>query len=62
MHPSLNYITPDEVYRVASGGGADIVDKFSKTEKTHSRIEEKTGSAVLLHVKGYPLKLDALLS
>jgi putative transposase len=29
FHQSLGYRTPDEVYRVASGGGAIIVDKFS---------------------------------
>ncbi len=29
FHQSLGYMTPDEVYRVASGGGAKIVDKFS---------------------------------
>ena len=28
-HQSLNYSTPDAVYRTASGGGASIVDKFS---------------------------------
>jgi len=66
-HQSLGYDTPDQVYRTASGGGARIVDKYSETEKTHSEIEikketENRGSAVPLHVKGYPLKLDALLS
>jgi len=75
-HQSLGYDTPDQVYRTASGGGARIVDKYDKkllsghpseTEKTHSEIEtkketENRGSAVPLHVKGYPLKLDALLS
>lgn len=29
FHQSLGYMTPDEVYRVASGGGAKIVDKFN---------------------------------
>ena len=67
MHQSLGYDTPDQVYRTASGGGARIVDKYSDTEKTHSEIEIKKetecqGSAVPLHVEGYPLKLDALLS
>jgi len=62
-HQSLGYDTPDEVYRTASGGGARIVDKYSEKEKTHSEKEtENRGSAVPLHVKGYPLKLDALLS
>ena len=67
MHQSLGYDTPDQVYRTANGGGARIVDKYSDTAKTHSEIEtkkeaENQGSAVPLHVKGYPLKLDALLS
>jgi putative transposase len=29
FHQSLGYMTPDAVYRAASGGGAKIVDKFS---------------------------------
>ena len=67
MHQSLGYNTPDQVYRTASGGGARIVDKYSESEKTLLEIEtkkesESQGSAVPLHVKGYPLKLDAVLS
>jgi putative transposase len=63
----LGYDTPDEVYRTASGGGASIVDKYSEKEATHLLIQtnketENRGSAVPLHVKGYPLKLDTLLS
>ena len=54
MHQSLGYNTPDEVYLTANGGGARIVDKYSKTENR--------GSAVPLLVTGCPLKLDALLS
>jgi len=66
-HQSLGYDTPDQVYRTASGGEARIVNKYSEKEKTHSEIETKKetgsrGSAVPLHVQGYPLKLDALLS
>ena len=30
---SLGNLTPDQVYATASGGGARIVDKFSKSEK-----------------------------
>jgi len=33
-HQSLDYSTPDKVYFTASGGGAMIVDKYSKTEET----------------------------
>jgi putative transposase len=65
IHQSLNYVTPDEVYRTARGGGARIVDKFGETEKTLPDTKKETenrGSAVPLHVKGYPLKLNALLS
>lgn len=32
-HQSLGNLTPDEVYATASGGGARVVDKFSKSEK-----------------------------
>ena len=39
-HQSLDYNTPDEVYRTAHGGGAKIVDKFSERKK--SRLETKT--------------------
>jgi len=67
IHQSLGYDTPDQVYRTANGGGARIVDKYSESEKTHSEMEtkketESRGSADQLYVKGYPLKLDALLS
>jgi putative transposase len=65
-HQSLGYETPDYVYRTASGGGARIVDKYCKKEKTHPEMEtkketENRGSVVPLHEEGYPLKLDALL-
>jgi putative transposase len=36
MHQSLDYSTPDTVYRTASGGGASIVDKFAERKKTRS--------------------------
>ena len=58
IHQSLNYVTPDEVYRTARGGGARIVDQFGKTEKTPPETKKETnnlGSAVPLHVNGYPL-------
>ena len=32
-HQSLDYRTPDTVYRTASGGGASIADKFSERKK-----------------------------
>jgi putative transposase len=33
IHQSLDYKTPDKVYRTASGGGASIVDKFTTSGK-----------------------------
>lgn len=42
-HQSLDYSTPDEVYRTASGGGARIVDKFSEREKPEIDKETKPG-------------------
>lgn len=33
-HQSLQYKTPDVVYQTASGGGASIVDKYQKSNKT----------------------------
>ncbi len=46
-HQSLDYRTPDEVYRTATGGGARIVDKFAETEKTlpDTKKKQKTGAA-----------------
>ncbi len=40
-HQSMSYSTPDQVYRTASGGGAKIVDKYSKLEKDGLEIETK---------------------
>lgn len=71
MHQSLGYDTPDQVYRTANGGGVRIVDKYGEKDKIHAATEtkketitevENRGSVVPLHVKGCPLKLDALLS
>ncbi len=42
-HQSLDYNTPDEVYRTASGGGAKIVDKFSERKKSRLETETKPG-------------------
>ena len=44
-HPSLDYSTPDVVYRTASGGGARIVDKYSERKKPvqEQSIETKPG-------------------
>lgn len=41
-HQSLDYLTPNEVYRTASNGGACIVDKYGETEKALARIDSTT--------------------
>ncbi|MBA2657975.1 MAG: hypothetical protein H0U72_00045, partial [Nitrosospira sp.] len=41
-HQSLDYNTPDEVYRTARGGGARIVDNFSERKKSCSETEVET--------------------
>jgi putative transposase len=41
-HQSLDYSTPHEVYRTASGGGAKIVDKFSDRKKARSETKVET--------------------
>jgi putative transposase len=43
FHQSLGYLTPDEVYRAASGGGARIVDKYSEKETTDREPTTETG-------------------
>jgi putative transposase len=43
FHQSLGYLTPDEVYRSASGGGARIEDKFSEKETSRTKTEVKSG-------------------
>jgi putative transposase len=40
MHQSLAYMTPNTVYRTATGGGAKIVDKFGGTQALSSVNEE----------------------
>jgi len=44
-HQSLDYSTPDMVYRTASGGGASIVDKFTarKENRQETKSEAKPG-------------------
>jgi putative transposase len=43
FHQSLDYLTPDEVYRTGSGGGAKIVDKFSEKETPRTETETESG-------------------
>ena len=58
-HQALGYVTPDEVYRAARGGGARIVDHFGETAHTPppetQQEREHRGRAVPLHVTGSPL-------
>ncbi len=42
-HQSLDYRTPDEIYRTSSGGGASIVDQFSERQTTRSDTETQLG-------------------
>lgn len=44
-HQSLDYCTPDTVYRTASGGGASIVDKFTARKESRQEIKPETGAA-----------------
>jgi len=46
-HQSLDYKTPDDVYRTANGGGAMIVDKFNGTG-TSSPVQQNWDSAIQL--------------
>jgi putative transposase len=43
FHQSLDYLTPDEVYRTASGGGAKIIDKFSEKKTSFAETEAESG-------------------
>ena len=60
-HQSLDYSTPDVIYRTANGGGARIVDKFKERSNTQGVLE--TGAAPFrCGLVGYHLNLDPLLS
>ena len=43
FHQSLDYLTPDEVYRTATGGGARIADKYGGKESSGTESKTKTG-------------------
>ena len=49
-HQSLEQITPDVVYRTAIGGGAMILDKYSRTGK-EAKSETETQQAPISKVK-----------
>jgi putative transposase len=60
-HQSLDYKTPDVVYRTANGGGAKIVDKYKERKEPQGVL--KTGAAPFrCGLIGDHLKLDPLLS
>jgi len=60
-HQSLDYSTPDVIYRTANGGGARIVDKFKERKKAQGVLE--IGAAPFrCGLIGYHLNLDPLLS
>jgi putative transposase len=62
-HPSLDYRTPDEVYRAGHGGGAQMVDNFSERETSHTEAEAISGQRRSAACDPrYPLKLDSKLS
>ncbi len=55
-HQSLDYSTPDVVYRTASGGGATIVDKFTarKENRPETKSEETPGQRRSAACEGLP--------
>ena len=55
-HQSLDYATPEVVYRTASGGGATIVDKFTarKENRQETKSEEKPGQRRAAACEGLP--------
>ncbi len=63
-HQSLDYSTPDKVYRTASGGFAWIVDKFTARNgnRQETKSEAKPGQHRSAAGESYPLKLDSILS
>jgi len=60
-HQSLDYSTPDVIYRTANGGGARIVDKF-KERKEPQRVVETGAAPFRCGLVSYHLNLDPLLS
>ena len=54
FHRSLGCLTPDEVYRTASGGGARIIDKYGKKETADTEPKTKTGQRRSAASNGLP--------
>ena len=49
-HQSLGYETPNAVYLTATGGGAKIVDRFSRVREVTLPAEEELGQHQLAAV------------
>ncbi len=62
FHQSLGYLTPDEVYRTASGGEPRSQTNSAKRKPPARKQKPNRGSAVPLRVMTYPLKFDLKLS
>lgn len=60
-HQSLDYRTPGDIYRTASGGGARIVDHFKEQETSQGELEAGAAPFRCASI-GYPLKPSSLLS
>ncbi len=54
FHQSLGYLTPDEVYRTGSGGGARIVDKYGEKEASRTKTEVEPGQRCSAASDGLP--------
>jgi len=48
LHQSLDYKTPEVVYRTAAGGGAKIVDKFNEARESSDSAQKNWDSAIQL--------------
>lgn len=60
-HQSLDYKTPDDIYRTANGGGARIADHFKEQEKSQRELEAGAAPCRCASI-GYPLNLNPILS
>lgn len=54
FHQSLGYLTPDEVYRTATGGGARIVDQYGEKETVGTEPKTETGQRCSAASNGLP--------
>jgi putative transposase len=54
FHQSLDYLTPDAVYRTGSGGGAMIVDKYGEQKAADTESKTETGQRCSAASDGLP--------